>query len=537
MNRPIKLTDEAVITRLRRALDEVAAAATELGNDAPPNASGGAGASGDAGRTEPFQVVTRRPAGRATRGRTTTLLGVAATCTALVGGALVALSQRAPSPTDLAADPPDATVFVPATAVPAAGEPWFTLAAANLAHGAITRPPQFPSDGEPLFQAWSVVGDSGSGFLFATIYADRPGDQPEAAAGVAVEEVASGVPDGRAWLVTPAPQVDAPARGSLWWSRPDGSVWVFDEQGLSNTPRLNGWFDLAFDAQPGSGVPIVLPDTSATLISVGVTARTIVTQRFTGTSAGPSIGAADLTVSDGAAAPTALIGATTVTPVTVAGAPGWKGVFPDGHVAVVWPVGNGWWGLLGISPELAAQADSIITGIARVDTAIPATPVAPPADAQEYLVVGGIVELSPGQFVVEVPTADESVAALSLRGFSWDVVADEPVGEGGVVRTGLYALVVRAYADRTAEFVSITGPSAVNEPRDPCVYDNGPDPFDALNDIDVTSLGVVGYDAQLNSDGTCDRLVVWAYVDTPELRTTLDPLADQVELQFLLTPL
>ncbi len=413
MTSPVTLTDEAVITRLRRALDEVSAAPTELGNDASPSASG------DAGRTEPLQVVTQRATGRATRGRATTILGVAAACTALVGGALVALSQRAPSPADLAADPPDATVFVPATAVPAAGEPWFTLAAANLVPGAITRPPQFPSDGEPLFQAWSVVGDNGSGFLFATIYANRPDDQPEAAAGGAVEEVLSGVPAGRAWLVTSAPQVDEPARGSLWWSRPDGSVWVFDEQGLSTATSPTGWIEVVFGAQPGSGVPIVLPDTSVTLMSVGVAARTIVTQRFTATSAGPSIGTADLTVSDGAAAPTALIGATTVTPVAVAGGAGWKGIFPDGHVAVVWPVGSGWWGLLGISPELAEQADGIITGIARVDTALPATPVAPPTDPQEYLVVGSIVEASPGQFIVEVPTADESVAALSLRGFSW----------------------------------------------------------------------------------------------------------------------
>ncbi len=526
MSNPTMLTDEAVITRLRRALDEVAAEQAQSGIDASLGATHSAS----------LRVAGEHKLSRTSRRRATTMLGVAAACTALVGGALVALSQRAPSPTDLAADPPDATVFVPATAVPAAAEPWFTLAAANLAPGAITRPPLFPSDGEPLFQSWSVVDDDDSGFLFATIYANRPDDQPEAEAGGTVEEVASGVPDGRAWLVTSAPQADAPARGSLWWSRADGSVWVFDEQGLSNTQRLGGWFDLALGAQSGSGVPIVLPDTSATLISVGVAARTIVTQRFTGTTGGPSIGTADLTVSDGAAAPTALIGATTVTAVTVAGGTGWKAVFPDGHVAVVWPVGNGWWGLLGISPELAAQADGIIIGIARVDTAIPATPVAPPTDVQEYRVAGSIVEPSPGQFVIEVPTADESVASLSLRGFSWDAVTDEAVDDVGVVRTGPYALVVRAYSDRGAEFVSITGPSVVNEPRDPCVFDNGPYPFDALNGSGLTSFGVVGYNAQLNTDGTCDRLVVWAYVDTPELRAAVAPFADQVELQFLLTP-
>ena len=113
---------------------------------------------------------------------------------------------------------------------------------------------------------------------------------------------------------------------------------------------------------------------------------------------------------------------------------------------------------------------------------------------------------------------------------------DVAVDDVGVVRTGRDALVVRADAHRAAEFVSTTGPSVVNEPRDPCILDNGPYPFDALNAIDKTSLGVVGYDAKLDSDGTCDRLVVWAYVDMPELRAAVAPFADQVELQFLVTP-
>ena len=65
--------------------------------------------------------------------------------------------------------------------------------------------------------------------------------------------------------------------------------------------------------------------------------------------------------------------------MTVAGTDGWKATFADGHTAVVWPAGGGWWGLLGISAELADQIDGIIASVARADGAtIPATPVAPP---------------------------------------------------------------------------------------------------------------------------------------------------------------
>jgi hypothetical protein len=354
----------AVIERMRSALDEVAAG-TDTGLDVDP-----ATADLTLAATGPIT-----PQLRPSRDRAVTVLGVAAACTALIGGATWALSQRSPSPVDEGAPAPEITLEEPPmTTILGADEPWFALASANLVPGAISRPERFVSADDPLFQSWRVVGDGLDGFLFATIAADRPIDAPEVGDASTVEELAD-VPEGRAWLVFPPTDADAFAAPSLWWSRADGSLWVFDEQGLYSAVSSNIWVDLVLGAVQGSGVPIVLPSANATVFSVGITSTVVITQQYTGT----SVGTVDLTVTDGAAAPSALAQAVTVEPVTVAGREGWKGTYGDGHLEVVWNVGGGWWGLLGISTELAGQADGIIAAVAPTgDAVIPATPVAPP---------------------------------------------------------------------------------------------------------------------------------------------------------------
>ena len=109
-NGPDNPDDEAaLITRMRAALDEVAA-----GSD--------------------IDAHTIRPASSGLPRSTslTTLLGVAAVCTALVGGATLALSQRSPSPVDSGApdvdveESTDASVEPPMTTILGADEPWFS---------------------------------------------------------------------------------------------------------------------------------------------------------------------------------------------------------------------------------------------------------------------------------------------------------------------------------------------------------------------------------------------------------------------------
>lgn len=374
----------AVIERLRSALDEVSAGA-DIGTDvdliAAPSAAPAAEtgrATNDAPTAAAVAVRAAGPLGghdRSGRHRAGTVLGVAAACTALIGGATWALSQRSPSPVDEGAPAPEVTLEEPPmTTILGADEPWFTLASANLVPGAISRPERFPSENEPLFQSWRVVGDGLDGFLFARIDVSAPTDAPEVTEAGTVVELTD-VPEGRAWLVFPPSGDDAAAPPSLWWSRADGSRWVFDEQGLYSAVTPNVWIDLVLGAQPGSGVPIVLPSANATVFSVGITSTEVITQQYTGT----AVGTVDVTVTDGAAAPSALGQAITVEPVTVAGREGWKGTYGDGHVEVVWNVGGGWWGLLGISTELADQAAGIIAAVAPSNGAtIPATPVAPP---------------------------------------------------------------------------------------------------------------------------------------------------------------
>lgn len=337
MNTPHEhtLDDAAVISRLRDALDEVTA-----------------------------EPVAARPAAGAAGGRSAVSAGrwlAIAAAVALIGGGITAIvvnrnHQGGGSSADSTPTVPTEPSLI-RTVVP-----WFTLAAANLAPGEITHPSSELSPDTAMYQAWRVQGDGSDGFLFASAYFTGDGAAPIVDEGGTVEELAD-VPDGQAWLAFEPAEGDQFVAPSLWWARSDGSTWVFQQQGLYSAVSDNQWVDLVFAAQPGSGVPIVLPDPRATLLIVGSGNGTIITQPYTGVSGG----SAELTVSDGPASLAGLIGATDVSDVTVAGHAGWKAVTSDGKTIVVWDAGDGYWGLLVLSAELAEQADGIITGIAQVD--------------------------------------------------------------------------------------------------------------------------------------------------------------------------
>ena len=138
----------------------------------------------------------------------------------------------------------------------------------NLAPGEITHPSSELSPDTAMYQAWRVQGDGSDGFLFASAYFTGDGAAPIVDEGGTVEELAN-VPDGQAWLAFEPGEGDQFVAPSLWWARSDGSTWVFQQQGLYSAVSDNQWVDLVFAAQPGSGVPIVLPDPRATLLIVG----------------------------------------------------------------------------------------------------------------------------------------------------------------------------------------------------------------------------------------------------------------------------
>jgi len=536
--------DLLVIARLRRALDAAAGVdAVTIELDAPSVTAGTAGTTGPVLVLAQPTPADLRPTHGARRPRPVAWLGVAAACTALVGGASWALSQRQPAETATASDPgvaaPVATEAVPPASVLSAtdpsvtttDEPWFALASANLVPGRVTRPGTVAdaSDGR-VFQTWRVDGDEQDGFLFASISADRSADTP---GGDRPARELTSVTDGRAWLL-PSVSLDGQPLElafDVFWARGDGGLWAFGSQGLSEDLVEA----LVSSAEPGSGLPIVLPAGSAnsSVLSVGTASTRVTAQAYTGVDGGR----VDLTVTDGAAAPTTLIGAQTIEAIDIAATSGWLARYADGHVEVVWDAGGGWWGLLGISPELADNAMGIVAAVMANDgSALPARPAAPPVDA-EYRVIAAVTDDS-GSITAIVPEGSHLATRVGLSGFSWDAVEDERIVDG-VTRGGPYDMVVRwdGYSLDLVDVLSVVDPTVVTAP--PCPEDVPA--FDQLLNeqlpaLDSLALGIISYGFDL-TDGDCSRLQLHAYLDTPELEQALAPYADRLTIDYALTPM
>jgi hypothetical protein len=511
MNEP---TDDQIVTRMRMALDE-------LTSDVA---------------ADDDTVVSVRPAALRTARRRGAWLGAAAVTVLLAGGAVWALSTRTEDPV-ASPEPTDPTVLAATTAsggsTPATGSerPTYTIASARLAPGELVVE-QEPVTSDALVQAWRVQGDGLDGFLTAVVLSESPFDTG-ALSNAAITDL-SGFPDGTARQIVSGDALqDMTSEPVIEWRRSDGDFWLFQQAGLIRSGSEDTWLDLVRSAVSGSGLPIVVADERATSIGVSGLSTTFVRQEFTGVDGGMvSFGLTDSLIFFGG-----LGGLLGVEPITVADRPGWRVVTEGEAVTALWDAGDGWYGVLNIPFPMSAAADDIIASVVRTDGTPTASTVATPETAQRYEVLGTIVEFPTGTFAIEVPTPDQSVIQLELRNFSWEAVSIERSAFDGAVRSEPGVFTVRDYQDRSAAFVSVQVLAGFAQPLDPCVFDQEVLPLDELNALDERALDIAGYGAALNGDGTCDRIVLFVFVDSVELREAIKPIADAVEVRPLLTPL
>ena len=126
---------------------------------------------------------------------------------------------------------------------------------------------------QSLFQAWEVRNGDVLGLLTVEIVTD--GEAPFPGADDPTAEEIAPLPDGRGWLSRqPGGTSDADLGLQFVWQRSDGSIWWFQSAGLSRDLVVKA----VTGAVPGSGVPIVIPDPTMTVLAVGPLSGESVTQ-------------------------------------------------------------------------------------------------------------------------------------------------------------------------------------------------------------------------------------------------------------------
>ena len=121
----------------------------------------------------------------------------------------------------------------------------------------------------------------------------------------------------------------------------------------------------ALDAAERSGVPVVITDERATMLSVVAPPTTIVSRTFTDVDGGT----ATLALWDSAMLLNQLLTAESPTAIEVDGRTGWR-VEDDslGWVWVYWDAGDGWFAELRFDQNLAGLADELIAAsLVRLD--------------------------------------------------------------------------------------------------------------------------------------------------------------------------
>jgi hypothetical protein len=402
------LTDDAVIARLRSALDEVATTGGPITADAP-----------DEFDASVVPLRTASPGRRPAR----TWIGVAAATVVLMGGAGWALSQRtSPAATGTATTLPAEPT---ATPVPDTGDaPWYSVGLPDAVPGDISTS-TYGSDVGGFTQSWIISGANGDpsslGLLIIDVRYLELGPPDD-------NYTEIDAPQGTAWLLT---DPGSPTSGSpsLVWQRTDGTAWSVTQAGLIGPADADGsaFADYVFQVQRGTFNDLLSnPDERAEWVGAGPTNQRIdYTQNY-------AVGGVDtaIVLGVGNTSPlNALATATGITDTSVAGNRAWRGTQADGETTVVWGIDSStipatsatpqqWWGVLRISPVLGDRVDEVLASVTRAASTTPT--VTADAGAQPWFELG-FADAEAGTVV-----ADE----LSGVGYSVWQINDLPTASG-----------------------------------------------------------------------------------------------------------
>jgi hypothetical protein len=261
--------------------------------------------------------------------------------------------------------PPESTIPTTTTSVDGAVRtdyPDLSIVSARIAPGPIEVAPAPPVDA--LGQVWRVQSDSLDGLLLMNVVEAVADEEYLTEQGWTTITALEGVTEGRAWLAKGRGDDPASDQTVIAWARPEGVTWGFSWVGPTDA-STDEWIDLVLSATPGSGVPVVVADERATVLSVVGPPTTMVTRTFTDVEGAT----ATLTLWDSAMLLNRLLGAEAPTEIEVDGRTGWRVDDPSlGWALIYWDAGDGWFAELRFDQGLASLADEIIAAnLVRLD--------------------------------------------------------------------------------------------------------------------------------------------------------------------------
>ncbi len=481
-------SDDAVIARLRSALDEVVASGGPITAETPDvfDAS-----------VVPLRAGTpgRRPA--------RTWIGVAAATIVLMGGAGWALSQRtspAATDADTTLDSMPSVTDPAATPVPDTGDaPWYTVGLADAVPGGISSATVGNQAGG-FTQSWIVSGTNGDtsslGLLIIDVRYNELGLPPDD------NYTEIDAPQGTAWLLT---DPGSPTSGSpeLIWQRADGTVWFVTQAGLIGATDADGsaFADYVFQVQRGTFNDLLNnPDERAEWVGASPTDEVIEYKQDY------AVGGVDTAIVLGVGSTSPLnhlSEATGITDTFVARNRAWRGTQADGETTVVWVIDGAtipatsatprqWWGILRISPVLGDRVDEVLAAVTlatppsgpstpdagdTIGTSVPPVDQASgkPADAPSYV-------LDDPAFSVETKDGVLDLGAGTMpRSAAWTVDQTDVGAPMGYVFATAFdwggmpyqadGVTYRDVSRNGVEAVLYTGADVANDPAaDPKVY-------------------------------------------------------------------
>lgn len=240
--------------------------------------------------------------------------------------------------------------------------PDLSIVSARIVPGPVQVAPAPVTDA--LGQVWRVQGDGLDGLLMMNVEELVVDEEYLAEQGWETITALEGVTEGRAWLAEGRGDDAASDQTVVAWARPEGVTWGFSWVGPTES-STDEWIDLVLSAAPGSGVPVVIADERATVLSVVGPPTTMVARTF----ADVEGATATLTLWDSAMLLNRLLGAEAPTEIEVDGRTGWRvDDLSLGWALIYWDAGDGWFAELRFDQGLASLADEIIAAnLVRLD--------------------------------------------------------------------------------------------------------------------------------------------------------------------------